>query len=118
MSFFGVARATPRPRAESPSGFPEDALDIVDGSLVDLGDSGSRHAVFYPTTDARESRPRNLARRLRSGLTGALTSARRFSAGGEIPSTRGFRADWAAGGEPETECSGTCRFGVNSASAV
>ena len=63
-----VLRRSPqlcRDRGATASGFPENALDIVDGNPVDLGDLGCRHAVLYPATDARELRPRNLARRLR-----------------------------------------------------
>src|SRR6266581_770997 len=60
-----------RPEGTSPreivSRFAENALDLVDGSPVDLGDLDNRHAIFYPAADARELRSRNVARRLRLG---------------------------------------------------
>ena len=57
----------PCPRGRMRSSSAEKALDLADGRPIDLGDLGNRHAVSYPTADARELRPRNLARRLRLG---------------------------------------------------
>jgi len=49
------------PKAHS-SGFPEDALDHVDGNPVDFGDLGNGHSVIHSGSDARMLRPRDLAR--------------------------------------------------------
>jgi hypothetical protein len=40
--------------AEAPSRLPENALDLVDGNPIDLGDLGNGHAVFYQAADARK----------------------------------------------------------------
>jgi hypothetical protein len=61
---------------------------------------------------------RGIARGVRSGLTGALTSSTRTGAGGTIPSTRGLCADWSAGGVSATDGPLTGGFAVNSVSAA
>jgi hypothetical protein len=44
----------PTAEAAAPSGSPENALDLVDGNPINLGDLGNRHAVFYQVADARK----------------------------------------------------------------
>jgi hypothetical protein len=61
-----------REAAIAPSGPPDNALDVADGSAIDLGDLGRFHAVLYQGADARELRPRNLARRRRLGTDRCL----------------------------------------------
>jgi hypothetical protein len=39
--------------AEAPSKSPENALDLADSGLIDLGDLRNGHAVFYQAADAR-----------------------------------------------------------------
>jgi hypothetical protein len=53
--------------AEAPSKLPENALDLVDGNPIDLGDLGNRHTVRRHGADARKLRSGDIERRLRLG---------------------------------------------------
>jgi hypothetical protein len=84
--------------AESPSGFPENTLDVVHGSPIDLGDLGNRHAVFYQSADAR-LRARDLDRRRR----GCGRTFRLIVPGGcrrrDAPQHTRFARRWGGGGD-------------------
>ncbi len=54
---FAVMAAGPAANREAeivPSGSPDNALDVAEGSAIDLGDLGNLHAVPYQGADARE----------------------------------------------------------------
>jgi hypothetical protein len=40
--------------AGSPSGFPQNSLDLADGNPIGLGYLGNRHAVFRAGSNTRE----------------------------------------------------------------
>jgi hypothetical protein len=67
----GASRKAPRPvaggEADGPLGFAENALDLVDGDPVDLGNLGSRHSVLHPGADTIKLRPRDFRRHLLIG---------------------------------------------------
>ena len=102
-----VARTTPRPSGDA-VGFPENALDIVDGNPVDLGDLGSRHADLTQLR-TRGKCDRGTSRVVCAGDDRCFDLRKRFGADGEIPHTR-FPRRWSAGGEPENQLLGDLTF--------